>query len=987
LTSTTVGEPDDDDFEAKLQFLRSQVEKARGDGDHETLGESLAQLALALSESGTAARKLGYPRAALALLGELVPILDELGQPGSVAGTLDILGGIFMDLDNAEEALRLREKALSMFREIGDHSGEVTTLSNTGRTYYQLGDLVRALDIFQEAIGLYRTAEDREGEATALVNAGCVLNELGDPVMALEYHNKAMPLYRDTGDRKGEATVLNNISGFHHGLGDLELALESCQQALHIYRELGDRFEESVALNNIGRVHHDLGDPTQAIKFYESSLLIAQEIGDRDGEATTLNNIGRVYRSQSELERALQFFGASLEIHEGTGNRRGEASALNNMGRVQMDLGDPERAIDSFSKSLPIRRETGDRRGEATTLNNIATLHLLVKDPEKALTFVEAALLILRDIGARSDEADGCNNVAYIHRLLGNVSEALHYYRESIRVREAMRADVKDEDHRLGFFSTQIDVYTAFTDFLVSEAADPDSEIHELLDDPVGEAFRVSERSRARVFLELLSKPAQDALLDSDLELSPEGESVVEPEEVLPSAELLPVIRDELLSDGKTVLLEYVLAEKNSMLFVVTKDRFEVIATLPSKSVVEGMVRELREFASWAPGMRGNPHYTRSYPHGKELFDVLIRPALEFRDTNGNLRPLIGDDDELLIVADGVLNLLPFQLLLTEKPGRKQAGNETQRPERSDEPKGEVRDSKDSDPFGALAEKLRTADREEGPFDFPNLAYLTRTFPIRQIASAQAAIETAKSSDARGLAGGVALFASPLSRFPSPDEARSLGGLVSARLGASLAAARSGLGSLQHAAAEVQNIERQIRENAPDLRFDPEPNLAATRLDVLDASGSDSLVTHFSCHGLINNETPDLSGLVFEPSGDEPFTVFTASEILKAGIRSELTVLSACDTGHGKLVEGEGAIALTRSFLASGSRSVVASLWKVPDLATKELMKLFYSNLIEGDPRGEALRQAQLDLAKDPQFSHPANWAAFSLTGAGGPVF
>ena len=550
-----------------------------------------------------------------------------------------------------------------------------------------------------------------------------------------------------------------------------------------------------------------------------------------------------------------------------------------------------------------------------------------------------------------------------------------------------MRADVKDEDHRLGFFSTQIDVYTAFTDFLVSEAADPDSEIHELLDDPVGEAFRVSERSRARVFLELLSKPAQDALLDSDLELSPEGESVVEPEEVLPSAELLPVIRDELLSDGKTVLLEYVLAEKNSMLFVVTKDRFEVIATLPSKSVVEGMVRELREFASWAPGMRGNPHYTRSYPHGKELFDVLIRPALEFRDTNGNLRPLIGDDDELLIVADGVLNLLPFQLLLTEKPGRKQAGNETQRPERSDEPKGEVRDSKDSDPFGALAEKLRTADREEGPFDFPNLAYLTRTFPIRQIASAQAAIETAKSSDARGLAGGVALFASPLSRFPSPDEARSLGGLVSARLGASLAAARSGLGSLQHAAAEVQNIERQIRENAPDLRFDPEPNLAATRLDVLDASGSDSLVTHFSCHGLINNETPDLSGLVFEPSGDEPFTVFTASEILKAGIRSELTVLSACDTGHGKLVEGEGAIALTRSFLASGSRSVVASLWKVPDLATKELMKLFYSNLIEGDPRGEALRQAQLDLAKDPQFSHPANWAAFSLTGAGGPVF
>ncbi|MBN8871050.1 MAG: CHAT domain-containing protein, partial [Solirubrobacterales bacterium] len=212
------------------------------------------------------------------------------------------------------------------------------------------------------------------------------------------------------------------------------------------------------------------------------------------------------------------------------------------------------------------------------------------------------------------------------------------------------------------------------------------------------------------------------------------------------------------------------------------------------------------------------------------------------------------------------------------------------------------------------------------------MAYLTRTFPIRQIASAQAAIETAKATRRDGvLPSRAALFAAPL----TDDVTLGSEPIPAEDMAPTLAARRQGedLRPLEFAAEEVSEIARVIETSGSSVDLDPVPEKRATRQGVISSAGEARAITHFSCHGLLDNEHPELSGLVLEPEPGELSSTFTASEILLAKIRSELTVLSACDTGHGKLVEGEGAIALTRSFLASGSRSVVASLWKVPDLA------------------------------------------------------
>ena len=141
---------------------------------------------------------------------------------------------------------------------------------------------------------------------------------------------------------------------------------------------------------------------------------------------------------------------------------------------------------------------------------------------------------------------------------------------------------------------------------------------------------------------------------------------------------------------------------------------------------------------------------------------------------------------------------------------------------------------------------------------------------------------------------------------------------------------------------------------------------------------------HFAAHGLIDEERPVRSGIVLSIAGDgKEDGVLQMGEIMRLKLNAEMVTLSACRTGLGKLLSGEGIIGLTRAFFYAGANSVVVSLWNVNDLATAELMKAFYQNLNKEMSKDEALRQAKLALIKGKQraWQHPYFWAPFVLVG------
>jgi CHAT domain-containing protein len=142
---------------------------------------------------------------------------------------------------------------------------------------------------------------------------------------------------------------------------------------------------------------------------------------------------------------------------------------------------------------------------------------------------------------------------------------------------------------------------------------------------------------------------------------------------------------------------------------------------------------------------------------------------------------------------------------------------------------------------------------------------------------------------------------------------------------------------------------------------------------------------HFAVHGFVDEENFARSGVILAlQNNDKQDGILQMTEIMRLKLNSDLVTLSACRTGLGKVVGGEGVLGLTRAFLYAGSRSVVASLWNVNDTATAELMKSFYAHLKKGESKDEALRQAKLTLLKGKQanWRHPYYWAPFVLVGA-----
>jgi CHAT domain-containing protein len=150
--------------------------------------------------------------------------------------------------------------------------------------------------------------------------------------------------------------------------------------------------------------------------------------------------------------------------------------------------------------------------------------------------------------------------------------------------------------------------------------------------------------------------------------------------------------------------------------------------------------------------------------------------------------------------------------------------------------------------------------------------------------------------------------------------------------------------------------------------------------------GERPTMVHLACHGLTDEESPLDSSLAL--TLPPPATSGRDNGLLQAWeifermrIDADLVTLSACGTGLGRTMSGEGVLGLTRAFQYAGARTVLASLWAVNDASTAELMKLFYGNLRRGLHKDEALRAAQVEMMRRPTTSHPSRWAAFQLVG------
>jgi tetratricopeptide (TPR) repeat protein len=472
-------------FKAALQSWQQGLSIYRKIGDRAEEGRTLDDI-------GSAYYKLSRYSQALEFYQQALEIAQEIGDRVGESITLTNIGSVYKDLDHHSRALEMFEQALEIFQAIGDCNNEGITLDKIGSVYGDLGEHRKALEYLQHSLAIRREIGDRSGEGYTLNNIGVVYSHLGDYHQALECLQQSLTICRETDDPTGEAGRCTSIGQIYKCLGQYPQAIEFLQQGLRIFGEVDNRAGKGTTLNNIGGVYEEVGQYSQSLEFYQKALTIRREVGDREGEGDSLNNIGVVYDYLGQHFQALEFHKQALTLRTDIGDRRGQGTSLHNIGAFYKGLTEYSKALEFYEQALTLRRAVGDRDGEAGTLNDIGSLYLSLDQYLTALNFYQQALVIAREVGNQKEVGRVLGNMGFALLQSGDFPQAEKTLFDAIKALESLRTGLSDDD-KVSIFEIFADAYR-----LLQQALIPQNKI--------SEALEISERGRARAFVELLVK-------------------------------------------------------------------------------------------------------------------------------------------------------------------------------------------------------------------------------------------------------------------------------------------------------------------------------------------------------------------------------------------------------------------------------------------------------------------------------------------------
>ncbi|MEE8585669.1 MAG: CHAT domain-containing tetratricopeptide repeat protein [Acidobacteriota bacterium] len=908
-------------------------------------------------------------------------------------------------LHELEKALEYHARGLPLWQSLKLPSWQASTLNEMGICHNNRGERQAAGQFFERALPIYIELEDLFGQSVALLNLCAISLSEGQSRKAMGCYEEALDPIRRSGSVQAELAVQLNLSVIYDTLGRPQQALDANQNALNLLKSRDNPFWLARTLSNRGRIYRRLGESDQALLAWEKSLEIFRRVGDKRWQSTVLNNLGFAYLNLGEVPRAKSFLGQALDLRRQIGYRRGEAITLNNLATVYDRLDDPDGAFELNQQALLLMQTDGtpqdqartlillarrhiqrqdlntafqlaeravalaspqeDRHRAADALQQMGRIHLLRDQPGQARQCLEETLELRRKTADPAGEVEALTDLARAERRLGRLPAARQHLESALKIIESLRIRVSSPDLRATFGSSLREAYAQYIDLLMeSHRSDPHKGHLEA-------ALEASERTRARTLTELLVEARADIRRGIDLQLGQRerelrtqlgalaesrfkllGKPGGEAEAALMEQEIHSVLAEmdtvetqirrqspayaaltrprplELsqiqdLLDEDTALLEYFLGEERSFLWCLTRQSATAF-DLPARPVIESLARRVHQQFSTLD-LRAAAQDRRE---AAALSRMILQPA------SGCLA-----NRRLVVVADGVLHYIPFGAL--PAPG-------------SDlEPlllKHEVVYLPSASALAVQREEL--AGRPAAPLLVAVLA--DPVFEEDDPRLAQAAQHAAPQEE-------------PVSNSSGKDPERQFGPNSIARLPSTR--------------REAQAIAQLVPAGQAWIALD----FDASRSAALDERLSQYRYVHFATHGLIDSGNPQLSGLVlsrFSKDGRHKDGFLRLRDIYNIRLGADLVVLSGCRTALGREIRGEGLVGLARGFMYAGAPRVVASLWRVQDRATAELMERFYSRMLSKGMRpAAALREAQLSIFKQRGGRDPYYWAAFVLQG------
>jgi tetratricopeptide (TPR) repeat protein len=933
------------------------------------------------------------------------PLFLHLARQASI---IQSIASTYTSLGDYPKAISYYNTARSLNQKAGNRNSEAFVLKGLSGTYNELGDKQKALESLKQALELQRAIHNPENEASTLADIGDIYQSFGDYQKALDTYNQALTLQRQLQDRSGEAVTLSKIAGVYSLLGDYELSTDIYTQALEIFKKIGDRSLEAQTLNSIGTVYRLAEDYPKALEYYNKALKFWREQKSLLLESFILSGLIRVYESLKDYPKALELANQILLLSRQQKSSSSEALAYAYMGRVYLTSGDYQKSLDASIKSVSGFEKLGIRQGEANVLGNVGKAYNSLKQPDKAISIYNQQLGLYQKLGDRTGIADTLYYIAVTERDRNNFQGAQKQIESAIAIIEDIRTNVTSQDLRSSYFASIQKYYEFYIDLLMQlHKQHPDKGYDAL-------ALQVSERDRARSLVELLNEAKADIrqgvdpkLLELERNLQqkldatekrqvqlsnkPNTEAQTEALQkeisallqqyrqvkaqirssspryaALTQPQSLRLAQQQQLLDNDTLLLEYSLGEERSYLWAVSKTSITSYE-LPKRAEIETIAKQFngllkrdnyRLDSTISTSVLSTPGSLPDVEVASKLSQILLQPVAK---ELGNKR--------LVIVSDGALQYLPFGALpnpkdLTPQPPSLRSRSVSKRG------KGEH----ESNSLSLAGERSLTPLLVEHEIvNLPSvstLAVLRKEVNNRQPAPKAIAI----------LADPVFSSNDPRLKLPQKQavEKPNVNDLDLSRTAKN---ANVKFNRLPFTRTEADRISTLFPDALRKEVFD----FAASRAIATSPELSQYRIVHFATHGILNSTQPELSGVVlslFNDKGMPQNGFLRLHDIFNLNLPAELIVLSACETGLGKVIKGEGLIGLTRGFMYAGSPRVVVSLWSVNDEATSELMTKFYQKMLQDKLKpAAALRQAQIEMLKNDKFAAPYYWAAFTLQG------
>ena len=884
-----------------------------------------------------------------------------------LANTLMLVGAIYGRRSDIDIALRYFLKAYSAI--IVDKR-EYSTLTiqcedRLGWAYLEKGDYTNSIQHLKKALRLQSefSLEENVNTISTCFNLGLAYGAVGDYDLAIDFMNKSMVL-----ERKIRGVAHSNNAEIARELAGIFAAKEEFEEADRLIRESYTiRNMSSLGANPaLGYMHLTLGDIYEKRGEYLLAL-------DQFKEALTLRLSLKDSQDRSDLPLIYCLIGTSYA-----------------------KLNDPIQALNYFYMALDHQSKSPvpNRPQLATTLMGLGDVYVSQKKLEKGLRYYQEAINTL--VPESSDSSILSNPIPKDITYGRDVVKALTAKAAAFELRSSYQSrDLLSLQASLACYASADTIVCLLRKRLTAEGSKLflEQQCHPLYQNAIRLSMRLFELTRKRCYKEVAFHFAEsgranillDGLVDLDARLfGGIPDSLIEMEKMFRLdltanetklqkelehkqktdtskiaglqnkcfairnniQELLAVFDksypryyemkykidspeiDQIQQavDDKTCVLEYSLDKDTIYIFVITHDEFDVLRTRTPIDLEQTATTFRRSIVKIE-----KEEFLKT---SAALYDILIRPVEE---------KIVGKS-RLIVIPDGLLHYLPFESFISDLPSRKTTTVDFS------QLKYVVRSHEITYTYSASFYLNRLHQAIDVPTREPSFAGFAPVFGV---------------SDSNGML--LAKNVSRLERDSSEIRSISLDGKK--------------FNELKYSSQEISSIAGQFqkhgRQSATFLREEATEENFKTHV-------SKYSFVHIATHGYINEKHPQLSMLLFSQPKDSTATedgVLYGGETYNLNMNAELLVLSSCESGIGRLIMGEGMLAMTRGFFYSGATNIIFSLWKVYDRQTSDLMREFYRHVLVGETFSSSLRKAKLSMIKDQETAFPSKWSGFILVG------